>query len=185
MVRRSRQYYLLFTDNFLGAATTSVRDQVIRHNPQTGVFCGSYINEKVRFIVQDAVLDQPTDAGFLRAFTHMSLTCDPRAPVDVPDEVMKALPPDPEIIELTREREEHRKTYRFFSRAPPEIREECEQLRRQIVSLEKQRERAIKVEYRREYFYRIHNEELERQLRKVASEKYIEPVVHHQLPERA
>ncbi len=44
-------------DSFLGAATTSVRDQVMRHNPQTGVFCGSYINEKVRFIVQDAVLD--------------------------------------------------------------------------------------------------------------------------------
>lgn len=174
-----------FTDHFLGAATTSVRDQVMRHNPQTGVFCGSYINEKVRFIVQDAVLDQPTDAGFLRAFTHMSLTCDPRAPVSVPNEVMKALPPDPEIMELIREREEYRKTYRFFSRAPPEIREECEQLRRQIVSLEKQRERAIKVEYRREYFYRIHNEELERQLTKVASDKYIEPVVHHQLPERA
>ena len=173
-----------FTNNFLGAATTSVRDQVMRHNPQTGVFCGSYINEKVRFIVQDAVLDQPTDAGFLRAFTHMSLTCDPRAPVDVPEEVMKALPPDPEITELTREREEHRKTYGFFSRAPPEIREECEQLRRQIVSLEKQRDRAIKVEYRREYFYRIHNEELERQLRKVAPNKYIEPVIHHQLPER-
>ncbi|PQE33432.1 hypothetical protein CJF32_00011107 [Rutstroemia sp. NJR-2017a WRK4] len=40
-----------------GAATTAVRDQVMRYNPQTGVFCGSYINEKVRFIVQDAVLD--------------------------------------------------------------------------------------------------------------------------------
>jgi len=174
-----------FTDSFLGAATTSVRDQVMRHNPQTRVFCGSYINKKVRFIVQDAVLNQPTDAGFLCAFTHMSLTCDLRAPVDVPDEVIKALPPDLEIAELRREREEHRKTYRFFSQAPPEIREECEQLRRQIASLEKQREQAIKVEYRREYFYRIHNEELERQLKRVKQDKYIEPVVHHQLPERA
>ncbi len=92
----------------------------------------------------------------------MSLTCDPRAPVDVPTEVMKALPPDPEITELKKEREEHRKTYGSFSRAPPEIRQECEQLRRQIDSLQKQRERAIKMEYRRDYFYRIHNEELER-----------------------
>ena len=107
MVRRSQQYYLLFTNNFLGAATTSIRDQVMRHNPQTGVFCGSYINEKVRFIIQDAVLNQLTDAGFLRAFTHMSLTCNPRVLVDVPDEVMKTLPPNPEIIELIREREEH------------------------------------------------------------------------------
>jgi hypothetical protein len=94
----------------------------LRHNPQTGVFCGSYINEKVRFIVQDAVLDQPTDAGFLRAFTHMSLTCDPRAPETVPDEIMAALPPDPEIKELVSEREEYRSIYGYFSRAQPEIR---------------------------------------------------------------
>jgi hypothetical protein len=130
------------------------------------------------------VLDQPTEAGFLRAFTHMSHTCNPRAPVNVPKEVIDALPPNPEITELRREREEFRKTYRFFSRAPPEIRQECEQLRRQIDSLEKQREREIKMEYRRDYFYRIHIEELERQLSKVAAVKYIEPVVHHQLPER-
>jgi hypothetical protein len=156
----------------------------MRHNPQTGVFCGSYINEKVRFIVQDAVLDQPTDAGFLRAFTHMSLTCDPRAPVDVPKEVMEALPPDPEITELIREREEFRTTYQYFSRAPPEIRKECEQLRRQIDSLQKQRERAIKLEYRRDYFDRIHDEELTRLLKKVTADKYTEPVVYHQLPER-
>jgi len=71
-----------------------------------------------------------------------------------------------------------------FSRTPPEIRQECEQLRRQIDSLEKQREREIKMEYQRDYFYRIYNEELERQLNKVAAVKYIEPIVHHQLPER-
>ncbi|APA07342.1 hypothetical protein sscle_02g021120 [Sclerotinia sclerotiorum 1980 UF-70] len=167
-----------------GAATTAVRDQVMRHNPQTGVFCGSYINEKVRFIVQDAVLDQPTNIGFLRAFTHMSLTCDPRAPIDVPEEILKALPPDPEIMELKREREEYKRQYRSYNRAPPEIRKECEQLRRQIDSLQKQRDRAIKIEFRRDYFDRIHDEELERQLKKVPTNEYVEPVVHHQLPER-
>ncbi|RAL59974.1 hypothetical protein DID88_000600 [Monilinia fructigena] len=167
-----------------GAATSAVRDQVMRHNPQTGVFCGSYINEKVRFIVQDAVLDQPTNTGFLRAFTHMSLTCDPRAPVDVPKEVLKTLPPDPEIMELTREREEYKRQYGSYSRAPLEIRKECEQLRRQIDSLQKQRDRAIKIEFRRDYFDRIHDEELERQLKKVSTNEYVEPIVHHQLPER-
>ncbi|KAG4032660.1 hypothetical protein MFRU_006g01280 [Monilinia fructicola] len=171
-----------------GAATTAVRDQVMRHNPQTGVFCGSYINEKVRFIVQDAVLDQPTNVGFLRAFTHMSLTCDPRAPIDVPNEILKALPPDPEIMELTIERKAHKKQYGSYNRAPLEIRKECEQLRRQIDSLQKQRDRAIKVEYRRDYFDRIHNEELKRQLQKVSTdnyiESYIEPIIRHQLPER-
>lgn len=156
----------------------------MRHNPQTGVFSGSYINEKVRFIVQDAVLDQPTDVGFLRAFTHMSLTCDPRAPTDVPEEIRKALPPDPEIMELIREREEYKRHYGSYSRAPPEIRKECEQLRRQIDSLQKQRDRAIKIEFRRQYFVRIHDEELERQLKKVPTNEYVKPIVHHQLPER-
>jgi Protein of unknown function (DUF3435) len=156
----------------------------MRHNPQTGVFCGSYINKKVRFIVQDAVLDQPTDAGFLRAFTHMSLTCDPRAPVDVPKEVMAALLPDLEITKLKREREEFRKKYRSLSRAPPEIGKECEQILRQIDSLQKQYDRAVKVEYRRDYFGRIHDEELKRQLKKVSADKYIHPVVCLQLLER-
>jgi hypothetical protein len=105
----------IYTDGFVGAATTAVCDQVLRHNPQTRVFYGSYINEKVRFIVQDAVLDQLTDAGFLCAFTHMSLTCDPRALETVPDEITAALPPDPEITELVREREEYRLTYGYFS----------------------------------------------------------------------
>ena len=114
----------------------------------------------------------------------MSLTCDPRAPVSVPQQVMDSLPPDPEIEELKQEREEFRKSYRFFSRAPLEIRRECEQLRLQIDSLKKQRDRAIKIEYRRDYFYRIHNEELERQLGKTATVEYVEPVIHHQLPER-
>jgi hypothetical protein len=156
----------------------------MRYNPQTGVFCRSYINEKIRFIVQDAVLDQPTDVGFLRAFTHMSLTCDLRAPIDVPEEIRKALPPDPEIMELTREREEYKRQYGSYSRAPPEIRKECEQLRRQIDSLQKQHDRAIKIEFRRDYFDRIHDEELERQLKKVPTNEYVEPIVHHQLPER-
>jgi hypothetical protein len=48
------------------------------------------------------VLDQPIDAGFLYAFTHMSLTCDPLAPKDVPDKIIKALPPNPEIVDLKR-----------------------------------------------------------------------------------
>ena len=56
--------------------------------------------------MQDVVLDQPTDARLLRAFTHMSLTCDPRAPVNVPDEILKTLPPDLEIATLEAERVE-------------------------------------------------------------------------------
>jgi len=181
------------TNKCLGAATTAVRDQILRHNPQTGVFSGSYINEKVRFIVQDAVLDQPTDTGFLRAFTHMSLTCDPRAPQTVPKEVRDALPPDPELVELEIELQEHRielkrKYGHGFIKGliGTEGGEEFKLLKRQIATLAKTREQELKKEYRRDYFYRIHNEELERQLKKVKvlADAYVEPVIKHQLPER-
>ena len=72
----------------------------MRHDPKTGVFSGSYLNEKVRFDVQSAFLDQPSMDGLTKAFTHMSLTCDLRAPKYVPQEVLVALPPDPAIVEL-------------------------------------------------------------------------------------
>ncbi|PQE27491.1 hypothetical protein CJF31_00009118 [Rutstroemia sp. NJR-2017a BVV2] len=127
------------TGNTVDRAATTV---VMRYNPQIEIFCGSYINEKVRFIVQDAVLDQPTDVGFLCIFIYISLICDPHAPIDVPEEIRKALPSDPEIMELTREREEYK------SRAPFSIRKEYEQLRRQIDLLQKQYDRAIKIEFR-------------------------------------
>lgn len=172
-----------------GATTAAVRDQVLRHNPQTGVFCGSYLNEKVRFIVQDAVLDQPTDAGLLRAFTHMSLTCDPRAPVNVPDEILKTLPPDLEIATLEAERVELsleiKAQYTFITRAAgTDIGIEYLKLQRKIASLEKTRLKEIKKEYRRDYFYRIHNETMKRQLEKLSPEEYVEPIIQHQLPER-
>ena len=65
----------------------------MRHDPKSGIFNGAYLNEKVRFDVQSAFLERPSTDGLTRAFTHMGLTCDPRAPKDVPQEVMNALPP--------------------------------------------------------------------------------------------
>lgn len=53
------------------------------------------------------MLDQPTDAGFLCAFTHMSLTYDPRSLVNVPKEVIETLPPNPEIEELSLNTDRH------------------------------------------------------------------------------
>jgi hypothetical protein len=39
----------------LGVASDAVHDQVMRHDPFTGVFNGAYINHIVRFNVQDAL----------------------------------------------------------------------------------------------------------------------------------
>jgi len=81
----------------------------------------------------------------------MNLTCNPDALKDVPKEIMDALPTNLEITELEteleKERDEFWRTYRSFNQAPPKIHQECEQLRRQIALLKKQREREIKIEY--------------------------------------
>ena len=88
----------------LGAATDAVRDQVMRHNPNSAVYNGAYINERVPFDVLSAVLERPSADGILCMLTHMSLMRDPRAPVRVPDHVLAALPPDPRIVDLEQQR---------------------------------------------------------------------------------
>ena len=68
----------------LGKASDAIRDQVMRHNPFTGVFNEAYNNHAVRFNVQDAYLESDiTDDGLTRAFTHMSIRCNPGAPKEV------------------------------------------------------------------------------------------------------
>jgi hypothetical protein len=42
--------------------------------------------------------------GLTKAFTYISLIYDPRAPKDIPKEVIKALPPNPVIIKLKKYR---------------------------------------------------------------------------------
>lgn len=77
----------------------------MRHNPNAAVYNGAYINERVPFDVLSAVLERPSADGVLRMLTHMSLMRDPRAPIQVPDDVLAALPPDLDITALEQERE--------------------------------------------------------------------------------
>ncbi len=113
----------------LGKASDAIRDQVMRHNPLTGVFNEAYNNQAVRFNVQDAYLKSDiTDDGLTRAFTHMSIRCNPGALKEVPREVMdRLLAADPEIAILERQfKESHtwiKWEYKFINRAPKEIRE--------------------------------------------------------------
>ena len=161
----------------------------MRHDPRTGVFSGSYLNEKVRFDVQSAFLDRPSMDGLTKAFTHMSLTCDPRAPKHVPQEVLAALSPNPAIVELETDRWELykaiRKEYRFIKRARgTDIGNLYQKLVAKVASAKKKRDEDIKKQYRRDYHNRIHDEEMERHLNSVATDEYVEPVVQHQLLER-
>jgi len=165
-----------------GAATTAVRDQVMRQNPNSAVFNGAYINERVRFDVQSAFLGRPSATGLLRVFTHMSLRRDPRAPIHVPDEVLEALPRDSEIEELERQREQLKAgTYRLKGR---EVEKEARRLNNMINAARTRRRNAISEAYRADYFRRRPTEDIERQNRGLREEEYIEPEVEHQIPER-
>jgi hypothetical protein len=177
----------------LGKASDAIRDQVMRHNPFTGVFNEAY-NQAVRFNVYDAYLESEiTDNGLTRAFTHMSIRCNPGAPKEVPREVMeRLLAADPEIAALEREfKESHTRIkwdYKFIKRAPKEIREAHKKLGQQLKAATKSLEDELEAEHRKDYFFYIHNEMMKRQLNrplnKTALEEEAEPVIEHQLEER-
>jgi hypothetical protein len=112
-----------------GVASDAVRDQVMRHDPLTGVFNGAYLNHRVRFNVQDAFLESDiTDDGLTRAFTLMSIRCNPGVPKDVPLEIMdRSLAADPDVVERGRELQtlqvQIKQKYKFIKRAPKKTRE--------------------------------------------------------------
>jgi hypothetical protein len=64
----------------------------MRRDPYTGIFNGTYLNQRVRFNVQDTFLEED--------LSEDGLTCDPRAFTEVPEEVINAHPPDTEIVQL-------------------------------------------------------------------------------------
>lgn len=49
-------------------------------------------------------MERPSIDGLTRAFTHMSIHCDPRAPKDVPQHIKDALPRDLKTAKLKMER---------------------------------------------------------------------------------
>ncbi|KAK0105971.1 hypothetical protein ONS95_004480 [Cadophora gregata] len=175
-----------------GKASDAVRDQVMRHNPFTGVFNEAYNNQAVRFNVQDAYLESDiTDDGLTRAFTHMSIRCNPGAPKEVPREVMdRLLAADPEIVVLEREiKESHTRIkwdYTFINRAPKEVREAHKKLGQQLKAATKSLEDELEAEHRKDYFYYIYNEMMKRQLNRPLNKTVVEaePVIEHQLEER-
>ena len=162
----------------------------MRHDPYTGMFSGSYLNHRVRFNVQDAFLEEDlSDDGLTRIFTHMSITCNENAPSRIPKEVINALPPDLEIVKLERRHNELKHTiqhrYKYISRAPDiDIVKEYKQLGPEIRNKKKEHADDLNKKYREEFFYQSHNKEMERQLNGTRAEKYVAPVIQHQLPER-
>ena len=79
---------------------------MIQHNANSALYNRHYTNEKVWFDVQSAGLGCPSVDGVLKMLTYISLICNPRAPVHVPDKYLAALPPDPVITRLEQEQEQ-------------------------------------------------------------------------------
>jgi hypothetical protein len=177
-------------------ASNAVRDQVMRHDPLTGVFNGAYINGSVRFNVQDAFLESEiSDDGLTRVFTHMSLRCNPGAPEEVPKELIdQLLAAEPDIVQLDRRFKESRIRLRWeygaIKRASKQEQKEHEELGKQLRNMTKSFRTEIEDANRKDYFYRIHNEMMKRQLQRhldtVGDEDpgEPEPVVQNQLEER-
>ncbi|KAM3080998.1 hypothetical protein ACMFMG_004957 [Clarireedia jacksonii] len=175
-------------------ASDAVRDQVIRHDLFTGVFNGAYINKIVRFNVQDTFLESEiSDNGLTRAFTHMSIRYNPGAPKAVPTEMISSLlRTDPDIIELEKRfKALHNKIkwdYKFIKYTPSATRKQYEDLRKQLTNTKKSLKDKIENEFRKDYFFRIHNKIIKKQLNRQPSKTTEEiesiPVLHHQLKER-
>ena len=173
----------------------------MRHDPRTGIFNGSYINHAVRFNVQDAFLESDiSDDGLTRAFTHMSIRCNPGAPKGVPSEVIKPLlAADPDLVDLeqrfTALRTKLKRKYKFIRRAPKKKWTEHKDLRKQLTNAKKNLRTDIDDAYRKHYFFQIHNKMMEKQLQRPSDMTAVEedaittedpePVIDYQLQERA
>jgi Protein of unknown function (DUF3435) len=115
--------------------------------------------------------------------THISLMRDPRAPVHVPDDILAALPPDPDITALEQQQEQLKAgAYRVQgTRVETEVR----RLTAAISSARSKYRNIISEEYRADYFRRRPTEDIERQNKGQEEEEYTEPVVEHQIPQRS
>lgn len=167
-----------------GDAPDSVRDQMMRHDPQFVTFHNAYLNEIANFDLQNAFLEEEKESELFRLFAHVSLTRDPRATSDmVPEEIWANLLPDPEIVELEEQRAQLKQgKYRI------EGHKEEEKIRKLTVEIRKkraQRERKVVKEFREHYFYNCPTWDIERQIRGEEEEEYAEPVIDVTISERA
>ncbi|KAM3533678.1 hypothetical protein MY4038_002993 [Beauveria bassiana] len=174
----------------LKVAPNPVVDQVMRHDPMTGCLANAYLNRRVGFNTQDAYLERdPSADGLTKAFSHMSIRCNPEVPRDIPKAELATLPPPPEVVELMREVKrtsvQLRQQYGFIKSAPKRIKAKYSQLRCDLRNSEKAFRCDMTKVYQEEYRRRMHNEELERQLNGMVIEEKTEPAVEHRLPERS
>ncbi|CEJ81548.1 hypothetical protein VHEMI01669 [[Torrubiella] hemipterigena] len=173
----------------LGMAPDAVVDQVMRHDPMTGCLANAYLNQRVGFNTQDAYLERdPTADDLTKAFTHMSIRCNPEVPREIPAAELNKLPPDPDAVELAKETKLEsirlRQLYGFIKLAPKKERESYKELQDERRNVEKIFKDHMTKVYQEAYRRRMHNEELEKQPRRERSKDADELTVEHHLEER-
>ena len=73
-----------------GMASDAVRDQMMPQGPKWATFNSAYMNEKVGFHLQNAVIDEPLEEKLLSMLSHVGHMRDPRASSDmVSDEIYR------------------------------------------------------------------------------------------------
>lgn len=162
----------------------------MRHNPKWAIFNNAYINEKVQFHVQNAILDEPLEDELLQFWSHMGMTCDPRAARNmVPVEVWQNIPLNSGITDLQRELANLKGgDFRVEGR---DNEKDIRQLVQKIRSKKSQWTKKVQATYRQYYFQKSSNWEIERQLRgeeKTDDEvegEYVRPAINLHIPERA
>jgi hypothetical protein len=157
---------------------------MMRHDPKWATFNSAYINEKVQFHLQNAVLDEPTEDSLIGMLSHISVMCDPRARKDmVPDEVWAEMPPDPEILALEAERAELKGgQYRITG---TENEDRIRELTKLIAKKRAKRGKNIRRGYREDYFHHRPTWDIEGQANGEEEQEYVEPAVDLHIPERA
>ncbi|KAK3336774.1 hypothetical protein B0T19DRAFT_50768 [Cercophora scortea] len=83
----------------------SVRDQGLRHRPNSSVYQTAYHNAMMNAVVQDAFLDRGTKSPYLAILNHMGLRLDENAPKRVSDEMMRAIGPNAAVRRLEQQME--------------------------------------------------------------------------------
>jgi hypothetical protein len=143
----------------------------------------------VGFNTQDAFLERdPSADGLTKAFTHMSVRCNPDVPREIPKAVLEKLPPDPKIPALrgrvTQMSAQIKSKHRFICTAPENVRRSYRKLQRELKKAEKALKDDMTTVFQDACRRRLHNEELERQLRGIPNEETTPHVIQHHLKER-
>ncbi|KAH7121977.1 FluG domain-containing protein [Dactylonectria estremocensis] len=167
-----------------GGAANSANDQMMRHNPKFTTFHSAYLNERVKFDIQNTFLREQTEDQLCKLFAHISLTRDPRATRGiVPQDMWANQQPDPEIIKLEQRHIALKGgTYQVQGQQEEE---QLQQLTDTIRLKRIKRNRQTVKDYRKYYFHNRPTWDIKQQARGEPDEEYIEPAIKLNIPKHA